>query len=99
MVAKEWTVHCPDCGERIRIDTKTGVIIAHGKGTKPANLGEAAKQREERQAGKKDAFADAMKAEKGRSAELEQLFKKANEEADKEEGENPSDSSMEDRWR
>jgi len=98
MAAKEWTVHCPDCGERIRIDAKTGVIIAHGKGDQPASFGEAAKQREERQAGKKDAFADAMKAEKGRSDELDQLFKKASEEADKEENENPPDSPMEDRW-
>lgn len=99
MAAKEWTVHCPDCGERIRIDAKTGVVVAHGKGSKPASLGEAAKQREERQAGKKDAFADAMKAEKGRSVELDQLFKKASEETDKEEGESPPNNSSEDRWR
>jgi hypothetical protein len=40
-----------------------------------------------------------MKSEKGRSDELDQLFKKASEEADKEENENPPDSPTEDRWR
>ena len=101
MRGKEWTILCPDCGQRIRIDGKTGELIAHGLGDKPSSLDEAARQRELRQDKKKDAFANAMEAEKGRSAELDHLFKKASEEVESSEDESGSrpDNPMEDRWR
>ena len=98
MARKELQIHCPDCGERIRIDAKTGDIIAHGKGEKPTDLIEAKRLAESRKEKRKDAFFDALKAEKGRSSELDDLFKKASEEAKDLDGNKP-DNPMEDQWR
>jgi len=98
-MAKDLEIRCPDCGSRIRLDPRTGQIVAHGPGEKPADLGEAARQHAEKGTMKEDAFRSALAAERGRQEELDRIFKKA---ADKARQEDPGvqpDRPQDDRWR
>jgi hypothetical protein len=98
-MAKDLEIRCPDCGSRLRVDPRTGQIIAHGPGEKPADLGEATRQHEAKRATKEDAFRTAAAAERGRKEELDRLFKKAADKARQDDpGEKP-DRGQDDRWR
>lgn len=99
MPGKDLEIRCPDCGTRIRLDRETGVVIAHGPGEKPKDLSEAARRHEERQGDREGAFRAAMDAEKGRKAELDDLFKKAADKASKSDPKARPDGDNDDRWR
>ena len=76
-MAKDLEIRCPDCGSRLRVDPRTGAIVAHGPGERPADLGEAARQHEEKRVIQEDAFRSAVAAERSRKEDLDGLFKKA----------------------
>jgi len=98
-MAKDLEIRCPDCGSRLRVDPRTGEIVAHGPGAKPADLGEAARQHQELRAGKEDAFRSALAAERDRKEELDSLFRKAADKARKDDSEAKPDRPLDDRWR
>lgn len=98
-MAKDLEIRCPDCGSRLRVDPRTGAIVAHGPGEKPADLGQAARQHQEKQASKEDAFRTAAAAERGRKAELDRLFNTAADKARKEDPAEKPERPQDDRWR
>ncbi len=98
-MAKDLEIKCPDCGSRIRVDPRTGLIIAHGQGEKPADLGEATRQHEAKRSAKEDAFRSAAAAERGRKEELDRLFKKAADKARQDDPGAQPDRPQDDRWR
>lgn len=81
------------------MDAATGQVISHGPGDRPKDLGEAARQHEERKAGQADAFGAAMNAERRRKEELEDLFRKAADKAKSADPEERPEGGDEDRWR
>lgn len=101
MAAKDLEIRCPDCGARLRVDPRTGQVVAHARGDKPRDLDEAARQHAERGSGKDAAFQAAVEAERGRKQELDDLFRKAAEKArqDEEDTDKPPERPFDDRWR
>lgn len=99
MPSKDLEIRCPDCGSRIRLDPATGAILGHGPGERPKDLGEAARRHEEKRGGRENAFRAAMDAERGRKAELDDLFRKAADKAAKADPEQRPERGNEDRWR
>lgn len=98
-MVKDLEIRCPDCGSRLRVDARTGAIVAHGPGEKPADLGEAARRHEEQRSVKEDAFRSALAAERDRKEELDSLFKKAADKARKDDAESKPERPQDDRWR
>jgi hypothetical protein len=94
---KDLEIRCPDCGSRLRIDRETGAVIAHGKDEKAADFADVQARMAAKKQRKVDAFGDALKAERGRKTELDDLFRKASEKASANE-EDP-DNPLDDRWR
>jgi hypothetical protein len=99
MAGKDLEIRCPECGLRIRLDPRTGAVIAHSRDERPRDLGEAARQHEDRKSAKDEAFRSAMAAEKGRKQELDDLFRQAAEKAKQDDGEKRPDQPLDDRWR
>ncbi len=99
MAGKDLEIRCPDCGTRIRLDPRTGQIVAHSRDEKPQDLGEAARLHQQKNAAKEEAFRSALAAEKGRKQELDDLFKKAAEKARQDEAEKQPERPFDDRWR
>ena len=99
MTGQDLEIRCPDCGSRIRLDPRTGAVIAHGPGERPQDLGEAARQHQERQGSKDEAFRAAMNAERERKKQLDELFRKAADKARQGGDETPPDRPQDDRWR
>jgi len=97
MSKKDLEIKCPDCGCRLRIDRETGAVIAHGPGEKPSDLLQVKAQMESNTARKRDAFGAALQAERGRKKELDDLFKKASDQAATHE--DKPDNPLDDRWR
>lgn len=98
-MAKDLEIRCPDCGSRLRVDPRTGAIVAHGPGERPADLGEATRQHEQKQTNKDDAFRQAAAAERGRKEELDRLFNKAADKARQDDPGAQPDRPQDDRWR
>ena len=99
MAGKDLELRCPDCGARLRVDARTGQVVAHSRDEKPQDLGEAARQSEAKGAAKEEAFRAAMQAERSRKQELEDLFRKAADKAKQDDGEKKPDRPLDDRWR
>jgi hypothetical protein len=99
VAGKDLEIRCPDCGSRIRLDPRTGAVIAHGPGERPQDLGAAARQHHDRQGSKDEAFRAAMNAERDRKQQLDDLFRKAADKARQDDTEAPPDRPQDDRWR
>ncbi len=89
---------CPCCRARLEIDPVSGDVVAHQP--PPQDL-ESALKAASRGGGQssKDAFSDALEAEKERSKDLDDLFRKAADKQKKTDSEKPSDNPMDERWR
>ncbi|KAA3606695.1 MAG: hypothetical protein DWQ01_16905 [Planctomycetota bacterium] len=97
MSRKSLEVRCPCCETLIRIDPATGAILGHGD--RPKDLGEAVRRAEDRDLRSEDVFAQALKAERNRQAELDALFQKAQDKARDQDDDKAPDNPLDDRWR
>ena len=79
-MAETHLVHCPDCGSTLKIDAKTGAVLAHeppAAKDRLASLEEAAKEVQRRKARAEDLFEATVEREKHKSEILEKTFKEA----------------------
>jgi len=98
MPARELKITCPGCGEVLRVDPRSGKVLSHGSTEGPRDLGEALGRVEKARTRKNSDFQSALDAERRRKKELEDLFRKASEEAGKKDDQ-PPENPLDDRWR
>jgi hypothetical protein len=73
-------IQCPDCGSTLKVDGRTGAVLAHeppAHKDKLASLEEAAKEIQRRRARAEDLFEATVEREKHKSEILEKTFKEA----------------------
>ncbi len=73
-------IQCPDCGSTLKVDARTGAVLAHEAPVhkdKLASLEEAAKEIQRRKARAEDLFEATVEREKHKSEILEKTFKEA----------------------
>ncbi len=73
-------IQCPDCGSTLKVDARTGAVLAHeapAHKDKLASLEEAAKEIQRRKARAEDLFEATVEREKHKSEILEKTFKEA----------------------
>lgn len=101
---------CPCCGGELLFEPATGALkvvtppaggaAAAGKAEGPATLEDIQARMAAREKGRKDAFGDALKAERDRGSELDALFREASEKVDATEDDDEApDNPMDERWR
>jgi len=99
---------CPCCGGELLFDAakETLEVVTPPPGGSDAapsaaapSLEEVQRRMEARKASRKDAFGDALKAERGRKTELDDLFKDASEKAGEAAEDERPDNPLDDRWR
>jgi hypothetical protein len=101
---------CPCCGGELLFEPVTGALkvvtppaggaAQAGKADGPATLEDIQARMAAREKGRKDAFGDALKAERDRGTELDALFREASEKVDATEDDDEApDNPMDERWR
>lgn len=91
---------CPHCQCRMEVDRLSGEVLAHQ--APPEDFDAAAKRAtEDRQEARRDAFDAALRAEKSREKDLDDLFRQASEKQEKksDEDDDAPGHAMDDRWR
>jgi hypothetical protein len=77
-------VQCPDCASTLKIDVKTGAVLAHEPAANKdrlSSLEDAAKEIQRRKTRAEDLFAATVEREKHKSEILEKTFREALEKA------------------
>lgn len=108
---------CPCCGGELLYDPESGSLAvltppsdagaaAHAQGAEdrspgPSSLEEVQERMAAREKSRKDAFGDALQAERGRKNELDDLFRKANEKIEDvgDDGDGKPANPLDDKWR
>ena len=94
MERKQFEIDCPCCASRILVDVRTGQILRtrspkgeEGDGEAPADWQEALGRVQERTRAGQDRLDQALDREKTRERDLDDLFKKARDKAQRDEEE------------
>jgi len=90
---------CPCCGGGLLFDAAHGTLEVVTPPAGAPSLEEVQQRMDARKSSRKNAFGDALKAERGRKTELDDLFREASEKAGDASEEERPDNPLDDRWR